>query len=406
MGVYGFICGMSLLLSGNTLNYWLASSSIDIKIIGLFAWVALPYSLKYILAILIDKFGKMNLLLFSGDKTYLIFSQFMLVTILVYLSFLNPKDDIFCIAISAFFIAFFSVIQDVVLNGNRISILNDDEQSFGTAMYTVGYRIGMIFSGAGIIFISAFVTWSEIYRILAALYLLIILLMFYIFPDNQKKNIISWAEDSLIYSIFVKPVNYFNGSRNFLYIVLFIIFYLLSDNMLMIMLNPFLLGQGYDAIEIASISKAFGAVMVILGGLVGGSVINKIGIKKSLIIFCIVNMIGHPFFIYLYFAGKNIFLLYFITGYNAFAGGMLTVAYIMFISKLSEGDHAATIYALLSSAMGLSRVIFPSFSGIIVENLGWVAFFSMVFLVSLASIVLLNKMPKEIYNFYNRPKAF
>lgn len=150
MGLYGFICGMSLLLSGNTLNFWLASSNIDIKIIGFFAWVALPYSLKYILAILIDKYPIPYLHKIIGwDKAWLLFSQLMLSILLIISSFISPNKHLSFIAAVSFLIALFSVIQDIVLNGNRISILKENEQSYGTAIYTVGYRLGMVFSGAG-----------------------------------------------------------------------------------------------------------------------------------------------------------------------------------------------------------------------------------------------------------------
>lgn len=399
MGLYGFICGMSLLLSGNTLNFWLASSSIDIKIVGFFALAALPYSFKYLLAILIDKYHIPYFYNKIGShKSWLLFSQLMLVCLLVLMSFLSPNQHLLFISLVSFLIALFSVIQDIVLNGNRISTLKEDEQSIGTAMYTVGYRIGMIFSGAGIVFASAFISWSSIYLIMALIYLSMTIVMFISYVNFEVSTKASWTAQGVIHSLFLKPIECFGGYKNTIWIMLFIILYLLPDNMLMVMLNSFLLHQSYDAVEIASVSKAFGTIMVIIGGLIGGGVINKIGLRKSLLLFCACDMLGHPLFIILHYLGKNIIFLYFITGFTAFTGGMLTVGYIMFISKLSEGKYASTLYALLSSAMGLSRVLFPSISGVAVDNYGWVIFFITISVASLISLIFIWIMPKTIYN--------
>lgn len=405
--LYGFISGMSLLLSGNTLNFWLSSSEVDIKIVGFFSCVALPYSLKYIIAILIEKFSTY---LFDNKinfhKTWLIISQIMMVIMLVSLSFLDPYHNLLLIAVIAFLIALFAVIQDIVLNGNRISLLKEEEQSYGTAMYTVGYRLGMVFSGAGIIFSSIYIEWTQIYLIMAGVYTCIMLVMVFYFIETPNSGDL-WIKDekSLMHGVFIRPLEYFGGYRNIIWILMFIILYLLSDNMLMVMLNSFLIQHGYSIAEIASVSKVFGTVMVIIGGLVGGAVISKFGIRNSLLTFCFLNMIGHPFFIILDHIDKSIPFLYFVTGYAALTGGMLTVAYVMFISKLSEGKYAATLYALLSSAMGLSRVLFPSISGIVVANLGWEIFFVIITFISFFSLILTWLIPVRIYDFYQNSSS-
>jgi MFS transporter, PAT family, beta-lactamase induction signal transducer AmpG len=397
--LYGFVNGMSLLLSGNIINFWLASSEIDAKIIGFFAIIALPYALKYFIAIFIDnnipyligkKIGK--------HKSWLIISQIMIAIILVYLSFLNPKDDLWYIALFGFFIALFSVVQEIVLNANRINILEVYQRPVGTAMHTVGYRLGMLFSGAGVIFSSIYLSWSSIYLILAVIYLVltIVVMYFYVEVHYPEKESLSQENKKLWYNAFITTFQHFLNLKNFIWIVLFILLYRLSDNMLTIMTNPFLLYYGYTVAEIATISKFFGTIMVIIGGIISGPIISKWGVNKSLLNFSIIHMVGHFLFIILATIGKNVPFLYFVTAYEALTGGMVMTVYIAFISNLCGGRHTATQYAFLSSGIGISRVLFPMGSGLIVDSYGWVIFFSVIFMISVFTVFFTKFMMKSI----------
>ncbi len=337
--LYGLISGMNLLLSGNSINFWLANVGIDTKIIGFFSCIALPYALKYFIAIFIDKY-QIPFLSKKIDqhKAWLITSQLMLTLALIILSFLKPTENLWPIAITGFFVALFAVIQDIILNANRIKILKTIQQGPGTALYSVGYRIGMLFTGAGVIFASAYISWANIYLSLAAIYFILTIILFYFYADEVNQKIIQEESKNLWHNIFVKPFKHFLSLNNFIWVILFIIIYRLADNMLIVMINPFLLQAGYDAVEIASISKFFGTIMIIIGGIISGPIITKLGTRKSLISFSLMHVIAHLLFIILASIGKNIQFLYFLTAYEALTSGMVMTVYIYFISSLCKGN--------------------------------------------------------------------
>lgn len=395
--LYGLICGIGLLLSGNTINFWLASNNINTKIIGFFSCVAFPYALKYFIALFIDRYSfscfKIKI---TTKKNWLILSQIMLVLILLLTSFLHPKQHLLLIALSGFFTALFTTITDIILNSNRIQILSSDELPAGTAIYTIGYRIGMLISGAGVIYLSSFLSWSLIYLILGSIYFIFLIIILFVFVEKTYKKNDSKIDKNFWHTIFISPFEHLK-LKYFIWAISFIIIYRLADNMSVIMLNPFFISLGFTSTEIASISKFFGTIMVIIGGIISGPIITKINIRNSVIYFGILHMFGHILYILLNYTGKNIPLLYFITAYESLTGGMVMTAYITFMSQLCQGKHVATQYSLLSSGMGLSRVLFPIFSGVIVDYYQWNLFFLTIIIISISVIIFTIFMPKQLY---------
>lgn len=402
--LYGLINGMGLLLSGNTLNFWLASFEVDIKIIGFFSFIALPHAFKYFIAIFIDKVSLSNSK-FGSYQSWIILSQITLVIMLLVMSLLNPTENLILIAITGFFISLAAVIQYIILNGNRIQILKESEQGTGSAIYNIGYRLGMFFTGAGVIFISSYMTWQNIYLGLAFVYSVLAILIhhYYTAPESLEQN--SWFNEkqSLLHNLFIGPIKHFSGYKNFTWIILFVLLYQLSDTMLMTMLNPFLLHKDYNAEEIASASKLCGLLMVIIGGLIGGFIVDKIGIRKSLLSFGLFHVLGYAMFIIFSSIEKNIAALYFITWYVALTGGMANTAYISFISGLSRGQHVTTLYALLSSVIGLSWIVFPAISGIIASYSGWSNFFITLTIIGFSTLSFTFFIPNRIYQIYKKP---
>lgn len=394
--LYGLINGMNLLLSGNSLNFWLAESNIDIKILGFFAFIALPYGFKYFIAIFINNNKIIGLSNRIGiHKSWLIISQLMLTIALAILSFLNPQENLGLIAMTSLSIALFSVIQDIILNANRINILPPSQQAEGTSIYTLGYRVGMLITGAGVISASIYMSWNNIYYILAIVYFLLTIILYYFYQDICDNTLDNKTENT---NIWTSPFKSFLSVKHFIWVILFIIIYRLPDNMIGVMINPFLLELGYNALEISSISKFFGTIMIIIGGIISGPIINNLGIKKSLISFSLLHMLGHFLFIILTYLGKNILFLYFLTAYGALTDGMVMIIYIYFIGSLCKGKHTSIQYALLSSAIGISRAIFPSASGIIVDNYGWSFFFTAIVIISAFTVLFTWKAPKKLFS--------
>jgi MFS transporter, PAT family, beta-lactamase induction signal transducer AmpG len=398
--IYGFVNGMSALLCGNTLNFWLASENIDYKIIGLFSLIAFPSACKYFISFLISKYQIFKLKYCSSRyRPWLILSQVSITLSLVLMSFLNPEEDLWLIAILGFFISLSSVVQYIILNGNRINILEDSEQGPGSAVYNTGYRIGMFLIGAGVIFATTYTSWSVIYISLAILYIImtIIIELCYKETTTQKSNI-EYTNLRLSDLISI-PVKHFKGYKSLILTSLIIVLYQMPNSIAITMLNPFLLFKEYTPDEIVSSSKIIGFIMVIIGGLISGPIISKIGIRNSLISFMALNIFGYLLFFILSIVSKNIVYLSCVTAGAAFIGGMSTTAYISFISGISEGKHSTILYALFSSLVGLSWVLFPSFSGIIVKYSGWPIFFIIITILSLIMSVFLCFIPEKIYRF-------
>lgn len=397
--LFGFINGMNFLLSGNTLNFWLADFKIDNKTIGFFSLITLPYALKYFIAIFIDKHQVPILHKIGPYKAWLIFSQISLIISLTTMGFLNPSQDLWMIAIAGFFISLFSVIQNVIFHGNRIQTLETFEQGPGAAIYSVGHRFGMFLTGAGVIFASAHISWFHIYITLAIFYSIFLILIYHSYKEQNITTHNSWfnKEKTLFHNIFINPIKHFLGYQNFIWIILFIMLYQLPESMFIIMLNPFLLQGGYSAEEIASIAKIFGITMAIIGGVVSGPLLHRFDIKTCLLNFGLLHIFGHALFVFLASFDKNILALGFIIGYMSFTGGMATTAYIAFISGLSRGKYVTTLYALLASAIGMSRVIFPAFSGIIVDSQGWINFFIIITILGFFSLAFVWLVPDRIY---------
>lgn len=403
--LYGIINGIGILFSSNTLNFWLASYKIDIEVIGLFSIIILPQALKYFIAIVIEEIEIIYLSKKYGNfKAWLIFSQATIVCILILMSFLNPVDNIISIAILGFILSSMAVIQYIILNGNRIEIISLRDQGKGNAVYNIGYRLGMFFTSAGVIYISIFLEWKYIFYTLALSYFIISLFVILLYKEPINFIKTNWfnRDKNLLNNILTTPVQHFNGISNFTWILALILIYQMSDSMLMTMLNPFLLFKNYTAEEIASASKICGLIMVIAGSFIGGFLTDKFNIKNCLFSFSLIHSIGYFMFFYLANIEKNIIYLYCITGYVAFTGGMATTSYLSFISGIARGNNSSTLYALLSSLIGLSWTIFPSISGILAKNLGWNYFFITILILAIITSFFTLIVPDRIYLRYKQ----
>ncbi|MFV9957598.1 MAG: MFS transporter, partial [Rickettsia conorii subsp. raoultii] len=205
--------------------------------------------------------------------------------------------------------------------------------------------------------------------------------------NQNKKNIINFIYNAL------KPI----GSVYFMILILiFLVLYRLPDNLINVMINPFLLHLEYDAFEIASVGKFWGVVGAIIGGLVGGVIMKHKNILNSIFLFGIIHALGHILFIFLEINGKNSLLLFITIGIASITGGMTMTAYIAFISSLCQGKFRATQYSFLSSMMGISRSIFPIISGYMVVNFGWQNFFLFTTIITIPSLLILLKIKTKL----------
>jgi PAT family beta-lactamase induction signal transducer AmpG len=418
----GSISGFTLMISGNTLNYWLAKDDINLESIGIFAFVTIPYAINFVWAPIFDtkKLGYLTTLL-GNRLSWICVIQFLLACSIFILSMLTPNDNLLIFAIIAFIISFFSSTQDTILGALRTEIVEKELQGAISGIYIFGYRSGMLMSGSFAIYLSDHISFREIYEIFATLVLIcpIILIVSlkwnsgckYIGADiyRKQKEITEARNDEFSGTsvadcslnpfgrviIFVKNILRPIGSWQFIVLVIiFLILYRLPDNFINVMINPFFIHLGYDAFEIASFGKFFGVMSAIIGGLLASFVMKKQKITDSLLIFGILHTVAHIMFIVQELYGNALWLLCISNALESITGGMVMAAYVAFIASLCNGKFRATQYSFFTSMMGLSRSIFPALSGYMVVKFGWLNFFSFSIILSIPSLILLIKIRK------------
>jgi MFS transporter, PAT family, beta-lactamase induction signal transducer AmpG len=399
---FGVVNGLLLQITWVTVNFWLSVNGVDLKTISIFSLASLPYSLKYILGPLIDYLSSSSTGKYKTYKFILYLSFSVISALVYYLSFLSVKYDLLKIGLICSAIALFSAIIDIILNILRIELTDKSEHGKNSSAYIIGYRIGMLVTGAGTIFISNYISWHMIFIYLSLIILAANIFIYlsplvdqkFFFEENNNKKLITknLQYNNFFSRIFIKPFEHIHKLSNFLYIIVFLVLYKTSDHMLVIMLQPMLIKLQYTAIEIATAGKSFGVICAIIGGFIAGKLMKDLSINNSLFIFGILHITSYFFLFPLYNYGHNIVIFYIFTAMQATTSGMTMVAYISYISSLCTGDHKGTQYAIFYSLMGVSRAIFPTSSGYIVSKFNWNIFFLILITISVISIMLIKKI--------------
>jgi PAT family beta-lactamase induction signal transducer AmpG len=404
--IIGLCSGFTVMISGNTLNFWLSKEQIDLRAISLFALIALPYAVNFFWAPIFDLvrvpfLGKR----IGHNLSWILIIQIFLSISVLAISYCSPKENIYIFGIIGVTISFFASAQDTILGAIRTNLVKPEQQGEISGIYIFGYRIGMLLSNSAAIYLSIYTSWPNIYRIFA-LVIIVFLITIYSFRRNIPiDNLVSDDQYSQIekfsLSIFLK--NILSPIGPFFYIILILallVLYRLPDNMLSVMLNSFLLNLGYNEFEISSAGKFFGMIVAIVGGLIAGRIMQGRNVFDSLLIFGTIHAFAHLLFIIQDIYGKNVYLLMSIITIEGLTGGMSMAAYIGFIASLCTGKYRATQYSLLSSMMGLSRSTVPVISGYIVVNTNWSFFFFFLSVVTIASLVLIRYLRK--WNFVSK----
>jgi len=406
----GLMSGFTIMITGNTLNFWLAKESIDIRTIGVFALISLPYAINFIWAPIFDIKNIPILTKIIGHRTswIIVLQLFLSITVFAF-SYIKPADNLLLFGLIAIIISFFSSAQDTVLGAFRAELVDSTKQGQVSGLYVFGYRIGMLISSSGAIYIAAHVDWNVVYKLFSLIIILfpIAILLLVAEPPTSAKLSLHTKErqDFKRGSLYFQTRNLISvilgslGTRNYIILILlFLILYRLPDNFIGTMINPFLLHIGYDEFEIATAGKFFGITATIIGGLIASYIMKYFSIFKSLIFFGILHGAGHMLFIVQEIYGKNIYLLFLITGFESITGGMTMTAYIAYIASLCHGRFKATQYSFLTSMMGFSRSVLPAISGYIVSTIGWKTFYFFASIATIPSIILVLFLKKFSVN--------
>ena len=388
----GFSSGFPFLLVFGTLTLWLKQAGLTLALIGTFSLVKIPYSVKWLWSPLIDNFKLPFINKLGRRRSWAVLIQIGLFVSIMIMSCLNPAKNYGLMAFFACLTAFLSASQDIVLDAYRVECFekNPDKQANGVAIFVLGYRLGLIYSGAGALYLAALYGWNTAYKFMALGVLVGLFAILYTSEavkyeyKKTKRSIKEFLKTSVI-----EPFLNFIKNKNWGWILLLIFTYHLSNAYFNPVINPFYDDMGFTKIEIANVMKLYGMIAAITGGIVGGLIITKIGLKKGLLYFGILQCLSTMLFSVQAIYGHNMPLFILVVTVENFISGLATTALVAYISSLCHKSYTATQYALLSSVMGASRDIFSSTSGIVAQYLGWKLFFVASAFMSLPSLIII-----------------
>lgn len=381
MLLIGYSSGLPLLLIGSTLQAWMTDEGVDLTSVGLVSLLGLPYVFKFLWAPLLDRF---KLPFLSRRKGWMLLFQVLLVIAIMGLSVTNPKTDIQLVCVLAFMIAFFSASQDVVLDAYRREILPDEELGLGSSLYITGYRLAMLVSGALALILADQIPWKDVYLWLAVFMAPSIL--FTLFAPAENKHIPIPANLKVAV---IGPLKDFFTRKGAWLMLLFILLYKVGDSMASNMTTPFILDIGYSKTDIGTVAKMFGMGATILGGIIGGTMMLKMNMRHSLILFGIFQAVSTLGFSLLPSFPVSFMALATVISFENLASGMGTAAYAAYMASLTNKQFTATQYALLTALMGIPRVILSSPTGWMAQMMGWEMFFVVCTLVAVPGLLLL-----------------
>lgn len=379
----GFSSGLPLLLTGSVLQAWMTDEGVDLGTIGLFALVGLPYTLKFVWAPLTDRF---SVPLLGRRRGWLLGVQLLLMAAIAALGWTQPAENPLVVALVAWLVTFFSASQDIVIDAYRREALADTELGLGASLYVNGYRIGMLLASGGGLILADLMPFSAVYQLMA-MGMLVGIVTTLLAPEPEIQ---AGLPRSLRGAVVEPFVDYFRR-RHALLILLFILLYKLGDTMASHMSTPFYLDIGFSKTEIGAVVKLFGFWATVTGGMLGGIVILRTGIYRALWGFGILQALSTAGFALLALSGYSLPLLAGVIAFENLTAGMGTAAFVAFMAALTNRKFTATQYALLSSLMGIPRVIVAAPTGYFADWLGWAAFFLSCTLIAVPGLLLLTR---------------
>jgi PAT family beta-lactamase induction signal transducer AmpG len=395
--ILGIISGLPRALAASTLSVWLIESNISLSAIGMFALVSVPYSLKFLWSPLVDGlpiplFSKM----LGKRRAWIFLVQLFLMASLLALGWCNPLQNLWWLALFALLVAIFSATQDIVIDAYRVEILPLTEQAAGAAMAVLGYRLGMIISGAGALFLATAYGWTATYMVMALIVPIAWVAMLVAGePALSDKGVAGRGQKNWIREYIIEPFVDFVQRDGWFAILLFILLYKLGDAFMGVMTNPFLIQLGFAKDQIATVVKLYGVIATIIGSLIGGALAARIGIIRTLWICGIAHAFTNLMFVAQARIGANTEFLAFSISLENISGGMGTAAFVAFISGLVNKRFTATQYALLSSISSLGLTVFSTPAGFVAEKLGWEWFFIFSVLLAFPALMVLYLLKKR-----------
>ena len=388
----GFSSGFPLALVIGTLTLWLKDSGITLATIGALSLIKTPFSFKWAWAPFVDRIKLPLLSRFGQRRSWALFAQIILFLSIFGMSTTNVQNGLTPLIIFAVMVVLSSATQDIVLDAYRIDVFEDKEQAAAAAVFTLGYRLGMIFSGAGALFLSDIISWNTVYKIMAFGAWIGMITVFCIKEPASKSQTTYTDAADFIKTAVIEPFADFIKRPYWITILFFIFFYRMSDAYMSQMAYAFYDDLGFSKTQIAAASKIYGIIATIAGGFIGGIVMNKLGMFKGLFWCGILQSLTNFIYVLQAQIGNHFAMLCTTIAFDNIAGGMATIAFVAYLSSLCNKKYTATQYALLASLMTLARDIFASTSGWLAQTVNWETFFILTVFMGIPGLLLLFRL--------------
>jgi len=405
----GFSAGLPLLLVLGTLSFRLREAGIDRSTIGFLSWVGLVYGFKWMWAPLVDRLSLPLLTKLLGRRrSWLMFAQCLVIVGLVGMGWGDPQRNLEPVVWCALLVAFGSATQDIALDAFRIESADTQRQAALAATYQTGYRLAMIWAGAGVLWVAArasvvpvasadavvnvyqHLSWQTAYWVMAAsMSVGLLTVLFSAEPVAIKlppaRNAKEWLQSALV-EPFADFIRRYQGQA--VIILLLIAIYRISDVVMGIMANPFYVDMGYTKDEVAAVSKVFGVIMTLVGAFIGGILSMRLGVMRILMLGAVLSAATNLLFAWLAGIGHDLTALIWVVSADNLASGIASAAFIAYLSGLTNVNYSATQYALFSSMMLLAPKWLAGFSGVYVDAHGYAAFFNSTALLGVPVLLL------------------
>jgi MFS transporter, PAT family, beta-lactamase induction signal transducer AmpG len=380
----GLASGMPLYVLFQLVPAWLSEGGVSLVEIGLFSLVGIPYTWKFLWAPMMDRWVPPFL---GRRRGWMLITQIALLVFIGLFGMYEPAQSTWTIAWLAVAVAFFSASQDVVLDAYRREILPDQELGMGNAIHVQAYRVSSLVPGSLSLILADSLPWSSVFWITAGFMSVGIVMTMVVSESKVELPPRSGVRDALI-----APFSEYLRRRGWLGLILvlgFMFLYKVGDNMATALSMPFYLELGFSKTEIGLIAKHAALWPTIVGGLLGGLVMLRVGINRALWLFGVVQMVSILGFAVLANAGPELWLLALVIGFEYLGVGMGTAAFTAFIARETSKTYAATQFALFTALAAVPRTLANASTGMIVEQIGWVHFFLFCTVLALPGMVLL-----------------
>ncbi|WP_440589177.1 AmpG family muropeptide MFS transporter [Hydrogenophaga electricum] len=411
MFALGFSAGLPLLLVLGTLSFRLREAGLDRTTIGYLSWVGLAYGFKWVWSPLVDRLPIPLLTRWLGRRrSWLLLSQLAIMAALAGMALADPRSELTLVVWCALAVAFASATQDIALDAFRIESADTAHQGALAATYQTGYRLAMIWAGAGVLWLAArsevAVTlpmaggpgalyqqgaWMTAYLVMAASMVVgVVTVLFSREPARIElppaRNAAEWLRGALIepFADFLRRYG-----RHALLVLALIGVYRISDVVMGIMANPFYVDMGYTKDEVAAVTKVYGVIMTLAGAFIGGALSLRLGVMRVLLLGALLSAATNLLFAWLAGHGHDVPALIAVVSADNLSAGVASAAFIAYLSGLTNVRYSATQYALFSSMMLLAPKWLAGYSGAFVDAYGYQAFFVGTALLGLPVLLLI-----------------